>query len=349
MKKIDIYMLDYTSIEECGYIESGTDQDGVDWNFAEARLINASADGTSKKDLHEIVGEMVQYAFDHYLEKEGEKGEEFYKLPESLRWDKTIFRKNEILVQETYSSQGTERLWPFAAFLSFLVPDEKKEDWLGKGEKEECLVTLRMGSRLDVDFDAALRTGRKKRENGQGTGGFLKENIFLKENKNFFLFRMLETAAPDFYLSKKGESSQGFLDELWEMLLVYQFEKSLLELKRIGFYKNYVRYENNDSKLKGTIAISRHIRLNMGQDNGKIAYAYRERSVDNSLNHLILRAYEILRTKFKKQLERSLKNPEYRKIISNLQKMAPSGAGKSDRQLLHENRKRISHPFFLSV
>ena len=35
-----------------------------------------------------------------------------------------------------------------------------------------------------------------------------------------------------------------------------------------GLYKTYQRFEKNDDKLKGTIDISRHIRLNLGLPSG---------------------------------------------------------------------------------
>ena len=38
--------------------------------------------------------------------------------------------------------------------------------------------------------------------------------------------------------------------------------------------------------------------MNLGMDNGRVAYSYRENTVDNMLNHLILAAFDYLKEKY---------------------------------------------------
>ena len=59
---------------------------------------------------------------------------------------------------------------------------------------------------------------------------------------------------------------------------------------RKGIYKQYCTFEGNDSKVRGKIDIARHIRLNP-LFNGKIAYSYREYTINNNTNRLIPVSY----------------------------------------------------------
>ena len=79
-------------------------------------------------------------------------------------------------------------------------------------------------------------------------------------------------------------------EELFDYLLLFWFRDQFREAIRKGFYRQYRRFERNDDRLKGSIDFSRHIRLNMGQRNGKIAYNIRENTNNNYINHLIVAA-----------------------------------------------------------
>jgi len=87
-------------------------------------------------------------------------------------------------------------------------------------------------------------------------------------------------------------------DGYFDFLLLALFYKKLKEALNKGMYRSYFRFDNNDTRLKGTIDISRHIKLNVGHNNGSIAYSYRENSVINYLNMLIVEAYQFLRRKY---------------------------------------------------
>ncbi len=83
-------------------------------------------------------------------------------------------------------------------------------------------------------------------------------------------------------------------DNIFDFMFVMLFKKYLLEANLKGIFKTYVHFEANDDRLKGPIDISRHIKLNIGQDNGKIAYSYRENTTNNYLNKLIIYTYKYL-------------------------------------------------------
>ena len=109
----------------------------------------------------------------------------------------------------------------------------------------------------------------------------------------------------------------------FDILLVMVFLNMLEEAAKLGSYRKYNTFEYNDSKFKGKLDINRHIKLNLLQ-NGKIAYSTREYTVDNSINHLILLANDLLEKKHPGIYRNLLnKKPELRNVINNLKGKIP--------------------------
>lgn len=123
-------------------------------------------------------------------------------------------------------------------------------------------------------------------------------------------------------------------------LLKKYFEEALLK----GYFKKYQRFERNDDRLRGSIDIARHIRLNMGMANGKIAYSFRENTTDNMVNHLILTAFDYIKDRysdlvnnnFDSQLEQALNTLKYEIGYPKY----------SVRTVIAKNNILISHPYF---
>ena len=65
---------------------------------------------------------------------------------------------------------------------------------------------------------------------------------------------------------------------------------------RKGIYKIYVRNEYNDSNVKGTIDINRHIKMNT-PFLGNISYSQREFSYENYVIQLIRHTIEFIKRK----------------------------------------------------
>ena len=63
-----------------------------------------------------------------------------------------------------------------------------------------------------------------------------------------------------------------------------------------GLYREYHTFKHNDSNVKGTIDIGRHIAHNMPFV-GNIAYSTREYSYDNNMTELIRHTIEFMKTK----------------------------------------------------
>lgn len=161
----------------------------------------------------------------------------------------------------------------------------------------------------------------------------------------FLLYSMLQAAGMN--LKGSGLSNPGSMEELFEFLLVYWYMNQLTETYRLGAFRTYQRFQRNDEKVRGTIDISRHIRLNMGLNNGKIAYSYRERTADNAFNHLLIRTYRELERNFPDHVRKvNEKNSEIKKIIQELCILAPSYHKESIQTIMRKNQQRIHQPYY---
>lgn len=79
-------------------------------------------------------------------------------------------------------------------------------------------------------------------------------------------------------------------------LLLFLFPHYLQTAMRKGLFKTYVRNCYNDSHVKGTIDVARHIRKNIPFV-GNVAYDQREYSYDNDLMELVRHTIEFIRQK----------------------------------------------------
>ena len=114
---------------------------------------------------------------------------------------------------------------------------------------------------------------------------------FDEENHNYFMHYMLQKVFAynifnlDFYSS----------DESVFDILMFMFPALLKDAMKNGVYKDYQRYQHNDSNVRGTIDVERHIRENI-PFRGTIAYNTRDFSYDNSVMELIRHTIEYIRT-----------------------------------------------------
>ncbi|WP_029905956.1 5-methylcytosine restriction system specificity protein McrC [Mycoplasmopsis opalescens] len=82
---------------------------------------------------------------------------------------------------------------------------------------------------------------------------------------------------------------------IFDYLLLFSYKYKLKEASIKGQFRTYQRFEKNDDKLRGTIDVSKHIKQNMWMNSGLISYSYRENSIDNYTNHLIVKTYQYLK------------------------------------------------------
>lgn len=154
------------------------------------------------------------------------------------------------------------------------------------------------------------------------------------------------------YLLSQGQWESKDFDalsddiNLFELLLIYRFKCELAQAKKQGLFKAYRRFEYNDSKIKGPLDVSRHIRHNI-PFNGNIAYNSKERTADNALNCLILHAYEGLRARFPAEVGVLLQNDaEFRKTIHELKEGVPGFYQSDVKKVIFKCLRPVAHPFY---
>lgn len=171
--------------------------------------------------------------------------------------------------------------------------------------------------------------------------GNCSDNIFNPEKPYFLntlLFGEIQSLSNSFV-----KSSDDYLSNL---LLFSFIEKYKEAYATKGYFKNYHSFKGNDYKLKGSIDIARHINLNAGLNNGKVAYSYKEKSENNFLNHLIVEAYECLKRKNNSQANQVLAiHRDLKESLESL-KYIIKFPEYSRRILISKNINSLSNPYF---
>lgn len=162
------------------------------------------------------------------------------------------------------------------------------------------------------------------------------------ESKPYFLASMLLKGKLNLELDRHHVDFD--YNSLFDFYLLWVMMEHFRAASLKGFFKKYQRFERNDDRLRGSIDIARHIRMNMGMNNGKIAYSYRENSLDNMVNHLILTAYDHLKDKYPNIVEKNFDVELEQKLKSLKYEI---GYPKYDRRtIIAKNSTPVSHPFF---
>lgn len=141
---------------------------------------------------------------------------------------------------------------------------------------------------------------------------------------------------------KPGVNHGGILEQLLAFIFVEQIEHAC----RKGLYRRYRTYECNDSRVKGKIDITRHIRLNP-LNNGKIAYSYREYTIDNDVNKLIFTAYTYLQKRYPdtmKSLEKRRKTVG--ECMSKFRNIMQPASRQEAQKLIQRERRKITHSVY---
>lgn len=164
--------------------------------------------------------------------------------------------------------------------------------------------------------------------------------------KAFFLLAMLLSLTNDKPPVNPKLVNVAF-HQVMDIFLLFMFKNQLAEAAKKGIFRKYQRFENNDSRPHGTIDIARHIRENMRLNHGKIAYHYREFAANNPVNHLILAACKRLREKFPWLCETFIDCEEDVHSTLNMLQTELGYSKTNVRNIVKENLRPITHPYFL--
>lgn len=172
---------------------------------------------------------------------------------------------------------------------------------------------------------------------------------FDTDDKNYFLSAMLLSWFDQNTMSLSEDQIHVSMDDVFHFLWVAVFKSQLIKAYETGIYKAYQYFEDNSDRIRGAIDVARHIRLNAGLNNGKIATKYRKNTGDNFMNHLIIHTYLELKRLYPGIVSSVIGGDEHaRSVIQFLMFQAPSYTKYDVRTVMSKLRNPISHPFFIN-
>ena len=163
---------------------------------------------------------------------------------------------------------------------------------------------------------------------------------FDKGRDDFFLHYMLQKVLSFNLFDLKHNDEQ---EDLFDFIM-FMFPYFLKAAMNQGVYREYKNFKHNDSNLKGTIDIGRHIARNIPFV-GNIAYSTREYSHDNNMSELIRHTIEFLKTKRYGQLVLNID----RETIENVKIIVEHTPtyNKNERSSIISNNLRAKvHPYY---
>jgi len=170
-------------------------------------------------------------------------------------------------------------------------------------EKEGLMVFPRFIRKFDdiQDDQIVLQSVNEsyKTSNVMGFLGLRNERLTIQSRFSFneqdYFFQYILEKVLDFPNMIKLDTDVNRDNQLYNVLL-FVFPYYLKAALRKGTFKTYIRYNYNDSKVKGAIDIASHIKKNT-PFTGIISYSQRELSFDNPLMELIRHTIEFIKTK----------------------------------------------------
>ncbi len=223
---------------------------------------------------------------------------------------------------------------------------------LGQLAKEGVFVFPPKGMKetedLEDDQFVLQSFGIKYRtSNVMGFLGFENERLVIAsrfspsgDSRDYFLHYMLDRvlAIPSIIKFETDADQDNRLLNLLFFLFPYYLRQAL----RKGLFKTYIRRNYNDSNVKGTIDVPRHIAKNI-PFLGRIAYSQREHSYDNHLTELIRHTIEYVKAKPIGRRVLATVKEEARLVVDATQRYSLS-----DRRKILEQNKRtvVRHAYF---
>lgn len=125
--------------------------------------------------------------------------------------------------------------------------------------------------------------------------------------------------------------------------LPYLFKYYFLQALNQGLYKKYVWNKYNDSRVKGTIDIARHIKHNF-IFTGNIAYNVREHSYDNNINQLIRHTIEYIDNL--EMFRMMLESEDMADLVQDIRRITPTYSAKNRQHVINDNLKSDIHPYY---
>lgn len=161
-----------------------------------------------------------------------------------------------------------------------------------------------------------------------------------KIHEDYFLHYMLaKVLSINIFDMLHGTNDASIFD-----FYLYLFPVMLRRALSQGLFKEYRKIEYNNSNVRGSIDVARHIHLNI-PFRGNVAYSTREYRYDNSITQLIRHAIEYIKTSTIGRLVLS-SNKDIIEDVRLIVDSTPNYSRLSRHTVISENLKPVSHPYF---
>ena len=160
-------------------------------------------------------------------------------------------------------------------------------------------------------------------------------------NGDYFLHYMLQKV---FALNLFNLDVFSDTEDIWDILLICQLPHYLERALAKGVYKEYVRKDYNDSGVKGSIDLARHVKLN-NPFRGTIAYRSREHDVDNRITQLVRHTLEYIKTR--QNYSKILNSYSgYRNLSRTIEQLTLRYSRLQRKKVVNSSQKAVNHPLY---
>lgn len=156
---------------------------------------------------------------------------------------------------------------------------------------------------------------------------------------NFLHYMLQKVFSFNIFDLHHSSAEEGIFD-----FLLFLFPCLLNNAMRQGIYKEYRRYQHNDTNVKGTIDVSRHIARN-NPFVGNVAYTTREYAHDNNMTQLIRHTIEYIKSKEFGQSVLS-KDKDTKDNVKSIVAYTPSYRKSERSAVISKNLRFKSHPYY---
>ncbi len=126
--------------------------------------------------------------------------------------------------------------------------------------------------------------------------------------------------------------------------LLFMFPALLKLALRQGIYREYQNFRHNNTKIKGTIDVNKHIIKNV-PFMGKVAYSTREYVQDNDITQLIRHTIEFINTQTNGKVVLEV-DAETKDNVSRIIQVTPSYNKQARQNVIYNNLKAKIHPYY---
>jgi len=188
--------------------------------------------------------------------------------------------------------------------------------------------------------DKTIRTGNLMGFVGYNTTELSISSRFSQDdNQDFFLHYLLQKVLCQYVFDWKHSFNEMTIFDFLVYLVPYFLNKAMQQ----GLFKEYRQFSYNDSNVKGSIDVNRHIKHNIPFA-GKIAYSTREYSFNNHITQLIRHTVEYIKTlPYGKNL---LLGQETKQNVRLIIENTTTYSHQNLKKVISENLKEIQHPYF---